>query len=285
MINIKLTDIKYDTINYEGHLLTIKRLDLIHPIISGNKYFKLIHFLEDYKKKELNVPILSFGGAYSNHLIALSYLCNLNKIKSIGVIRGEKVENSFLNFCSNNGMCFKFISRSAFRTNKNPLFLEVLKEEIGDFYLIPEGASSDIGILGSADMITFNDLEKFETISCTVGSGTMLSGVLKRVFYKKDIKVLAFPALKGQGITKKLLTDLNVTNFEQLKIIEAYHFGGFAKQNQELVNFINWFETTYHIPLDSIYSAKMLFGIFDLIDKNSFPYQKVLLIHCGKTNL
>ena len=260
--------------------LIIKREDLIHPFVSGNKFRKLKYNLLEAKKGKYET-LLTFGGAFSNHIAAVAYAGKENGFKTIGIIRGEELhdqitENPTLLFAQNCGMQLEFISREAYRSKSETVFLENLKQQFGDFYLIPEGGTNALAIKGCQEILTSEDVE-FDYICCSVGTGGTISGIINSVLPHQ--KVLGFPALKGDFLNEEIRNFVHNDNWE---LITEYHFGGYAKVNEELIQFVNQFYAENKIPLDPIYTGKMVFGVLDLIQKNYFHAgSKILLIHTG----
>lgn len=260
--------------------LYLKREDKIHPFVSGNKYRKLKYNLLEAKKNGIDT-LLTFGGAFSNHIAAVASSGNALGFKTIGIVRGEELENkvsenSTLNFAKHNGMQFKFVSRELYRNKTSESFLNDLKEIYGDFYLIPEGGTNKLAVKGCEEILTVED-KTFDYICCAVGTGGTISGLIN--CSKPSQQVLGFPALKGDFLKEDISKFATQTNWE---LITDYHFGGYAKINKELVAFINQFKIENEVSLDPVYTGKMLFGIIDLINKNYFPKgSKILAIHTG----
>ena len=260
--------------------VAIKREDLIHPFVSGNKFRKLKYNLLE-AKKEKHETVLTFGGAFSNHIAAVAYAGKENGFKTIGIIRGEELqdkitENPTLLFAQNCGMQFEFISREAYRSKSETSFLENLKQQFGAFYLIPEGGTNSLAIKGCQEILTPEDAE-FDYICCSIGTGGTISGIINSVLPHQ--KVLGFPALKGDFLKDEIRNFVHNDNWE---LMNEYHFGGYAKVNPVLIQFINQFYAENKIPLDPIYTGKMVFGVLDLIQKNYFRAgSKILLIHTG----
>ena len=260
--------------------LYIKREDKIHPFVSGNKYRKLKYNLLEAKNNGFDT-LLTFGGAFSNHIAAVASAGNAFGFKTIGIVRGEELgnkisENSTLSFAKENGMQFKFVSRELYRNKTSESFLNDLKEEFGDFYLIPEGGTNKLAVKGCEEILNTED-NTFDYICCAVGTGGTISGLIN--CSKPSQQVLGFPALKGDFLKEDISKFATQTNW---KLITDYHFGGYAKINEELVTFINQFKIDNQVSLDPVYTGKMLFGIIDLINKNYFPKgSKILAIHTG----
>lgn len=264
----------------DGVELYIKREDKLHAFVSGNKYRKLKYNLLEADKLGYKT-LLTFGGAYSNHIAAVASAGALLGFKTIGVIRGEELvseidNNPTLRFAKQNRMQFKFVSREDYRNKTSEEFSEYLKDEFGDFYLIPEGGTNHLAIKGCEEILSNSDKD-FDYICCAVGTGGTISGLIN--CSKPSQQVLGFPALKGDFLKEDISKFVNKNNW---KLITDYHFGGYAKINTELVSFINEFKHVYSIPLDPVYTGKMLFGILDLIEKKQFPKSsKILAIHTG----
>lgn len=260
--------------------LYLKREDLIHPYISGNKFRKLKYNIRDAKLTEKQT-ILTFGGAYSNHIAATAYACKENGLDSIGIIRGEELEdkirgNPTLSFAQSCGMRFLFVTREAYRKKSNPIFLKKLKDQFGDFYLIPEGGTNELAVKGCEEILNSEDAI-YNYICTCVGTGGTISGIINAA--KRHQKILGFPALKGDFLKQDIRKFAKKENWE---LLTDYHFGGYGKINTELITFINKFKSDYGIPLDPIYTGKMMVGIFDLIKSGYFPENaKILVIHTG----
>ncbi len=263
-----------------GISLEIKREDLLHPFVSGNKFRKLKYNLLQ-AKAENKETILTFGGAYSNHIAAVAYAGKEQGFKTIGVIRGEELgdkitENPTLQFAQECGMQFEFVTREAYRFKAEPDFIVNLQQKFGTFYLVPEGGTNEYAIKGCEEILTEEDA-KFNYVCCAVGTGGTISGIINSALPHQ--KVLGFPALKGDFLKDEIRKFATNKNWE---LITDYHFGGYGKVNEELILFINQFYKQTGVPLDPIYTGKMVFGVIDLIQKNYFPDNtKILLIHTG----
>lgn len=260
--------------------LSIKREDLIHPFVSGNKYRKLKYNLAKAKTMGCKV-LLSFGGAYSNHIAAVASAGEMYGFGTIGIIRGDELAfenelNPTLAFAVKCGMQLKYVTREAYRGKTSLDFMETLKSEFGDFYFIPEGGTNDLAVKGCEEILDLKD-EAYDYICCSVGTGGTIAGLINASASHQ--KVLGFPALKGDFLQEDIRKFAVRDNWE---LKTNYHFGGYGKIKPELITFINRFNKAYHIPLDPIYTGKMMFGIFDLIDKGFFPKDsKLLAIHTG----
>ncbi len=260
----------------------IRREDLIHPFVSGNKFRKLKYNLLQ-AAKENHHTLLTFGGAYSNHIAATAYAGKKSGFKTIGIIRGDELafkinENPTLKFAQDCGMKFEFVSREQYRIKESLDFISKLNNKYGSYYLVPEGGTNSYAIKGCEEILSNQD-SIFDYICCAVGTGGTIAGISNSVIEKQ--KVLGFPSLKGDFLQKDICNFAKQDNFS---LISDYHFGGYGKVNEELIAFINSFYKENKIPLDPIYTGKMVFGVIDLINKNYFPENsKILLIHTGGT--
>lgn len=260
--------------------VSIKRDDLLHPLISGNKFRKLKYNLEEAKKLQHDT-LLTFGGAFSNHILAVAAAGNEFGFKTIGIIRGEELagkysQNPTLQKAEQLGMNFVFVSREEYRYKAEAKYIEDLRQKYGDFYLIPEGGTNALAVKGCEEIVTLDDAE-FDYVCCAVGTGGTISGIIN--CSKPCQKVLGFPALKGDFLQQDIRKFATKDHWE---LITDYHFGGYAKTTPQLIDFMNDFYDQYKIPLDPIYTGKMVFGVFDLIKKNYFSKNaKILLIHTG----
>lgn len=271
---------KVNLANEYGIGVYIKREDRIHDFVSGNKYRKLKYNILEADKLGFKT-LLTFGGAFSNHIAAVASVGKVCKFKTIGIIRGEELEskiesNPTLQFAKSCGMQFEFVSREDYRKKTSEAFINRLKETFGDFYLVPEGGTNDLAVKGCEEILTDADKD-FDYICCAVGTGGTISGLIN--CSKPGQQVLGFPALKGDFLQQDISKFVSKTNW---KLITDYHFGGYAKINRELVEFINRFYNQNEVPIDPVYTGKMLFGINDLIVQGYFPEgAKILAIHTG----
>ena len=275
----KIKELKLNINNSNNIKLFIKREDLIHDIVSGNKWRKLNYNFKYIKEKKIK-KILSFGGAYSNHLHALSWLAKKNNIKSFGLVRGCKlsIENPTLSFCKKNKMDLFFLNRSTYRNNKynNPIFKKIIKSK-ENVFVIPEGGFNEFGIKGCEEIM--NEVnEHYDIICCSIGSGCTAVGIIKSL--KFDQSFLGFSSFKNNAQIKNIISEkVKTMNWE---INSEYNFGGFGQVNDDLKKFIKDFKNTYAIMLDPIYTSKLFFGLFDMISKNKLPKDsRILALHTG----
>lgn len=273
------TKIDLPLLSEKGIQLAFKREELLFPGISGNKYRKLKYNIQAAKAAKQHT-LLTFGGAFSNHIAAVAYAGAVNGFKTIGVIRGEELAslplNPTLEKAKSHGMSFHFVTREAYREKHRPQFVAKLQETFGHFYLIPEGGTNALAVKGCTEILHELDT-KFTHISVAVGTGGTLSGLAEAAFDHQEI--LGFPALKGAFLQKDIC---NFTQQNNWSLFESYHFGGYAKVTPTLVNFANQFNMDTGIVLDPIYTAKMVFGVMDLIENDYFESgAHILMIHTG----
>ncbi|OCK53406.1 1-aminocyclopropane-1-carboxylate deaminase [Chryseobacterium sp. CBo1] len=259
--------------------LFIKREDLIHPQISGNKYWKLFfninHYLENQPKNPL---IITFGGAFSNHISAVSATGNLAKVKTLGIIRGEELENKWthnptLVFAKRNGMNLKFVTREEYR-HKDKL-TEFLQQEFPEALIIPEGGTNINAVQGIKMMLN-NDTKDFDYLCTAVGTGGTLAGISE--FCEENQKVIGFKVVDDSSLENKTS---ELTSKQNFHLTDAA-FGGYGKINDENVRFINDFKMKFDIPLEPIYTGKMMQKVFEMIYADYFPEgSKILCFHTG----
>ncbi|WP_083564715.1 1-aminocyclopropane-1-carboxylate deaminase/D-cysteine desulfhydrase [Sinomicrobium oceani] len=273
-------EIPLDIVLRQGIRLEIKRDDLLHPFISGNKFRKMKYNIHEAVKQEHHT-LLTFGGAYSNHIAAVAAAGKEYGFRTIGIIRGEELaekvrENPTLSFAEKSGMQFRFISRSDFREQHTAAFLDGLRNEFGSFYLLPEGGTNDLAVKGCEEILNPGD-KGFDYLCCAVGTGGTISGLINSS--EKNQEVLGFPALKGDFLTDDIRKFAHQDNWS---LRQEFHFGGYARVNEELIRFINDFRQKTGIPLDPVYTGKMMYGILKLIDSGYFKSgASILAIHTG----
>ncbi|MCE9539827.1 MAG: pyridoxal-phosphate dependent enzyme [Bacteroidetes bacterium] len=300
-MNIPLQAINDAVTKNHGIHLFILRTDLNHPHISGNKLFKLKYNLLEAEKKNIKT-LLTFGGAFSNHISATAAAGKEYGVKTIGIIRGEPypVLNPTLQFAMECGMELHYVPRILYR-NKKELYDYVYKQFLQEtFYLIPEGGSNELGVLGCKEITGYINTD-FDYVCSPCGTGATITGIVLSL--KNNQKAIGFQILKAEGYIKneveewlkkepniRLARGNNESGNDIGAIIvqnnwsinENYHFGGYAKTQTELTGFINWFEETNHVPLDFIYTGKMMFGIYDMIGKGFFKKgETIVAVHTG----
>ncbi len=284
---IPLQAIHDKTTDKYGIHLFILRTDLNHALISGNKWFKLKYNLQEAKQQNINT-LLTFGGAFSNHIAATAAAGKEYGFKTIGIIRGEALEelNPTLQLARECGMQVHYVSRTLYRDKEN--LYEYVKQTFANesYYLIPEGGSNSFGVKGCKEIIQHITTD-FDYICCACGTGATMAGITLSLKNKQH--ALGFQVLKATDYIKNevaqwlekenLLGIKSVTNWS---INEDYHFGGYAKTTVELKNFIKQFEKDNDVPLDYIYTGKMMAGIYDLIQKGYFQKgETIVAVHTG----
>ncbi len=261
----------------------VLRLDQVHPEVTGNKFYKLRYNLQQATSQN-HRHVLTFGGAYSNHIYATAAAAKEVGLASIGIIRGEllDVQNPTLAFARAAGMTLLGISREHYREKNQAEFLENLRKQFGDFYLIPEGGTNALAIQGTREILIGSHSE-FSHVLTPIGTGGTFAGIAASLLSHQ--KLLGISALKGEGIREEMTDLLNAEGIQSPGILEVftqYHQGGYAKWTTKLIDFIHWFWDAFGIPLDPIYTGKMAFACWDLLQQNYFPPgSRILLIHTG----
>ncbi|RZJ34339.1 MAG: 1-aminocyclopropane-1-carboxylate deaminase/D-cysteine desulfhydrase [Flavobacterium sp.] len=266
-------------VSENGVSLTVRREDLIDAEIPGNKFRKLKYNLDQARSQGKKL-LLTFGGAYSNHIDAVAAAGKRFGLETVGIIRGEElvekiVENPTLSRAAANGMRLKFVTRAEYKLKNSKAFLDRLEKEFGEFYLLPEGGTNELAVKGCEEILTGDDA-KFDYICCAVGTGGTLAGLINSS--KAEQMVLGFPILKAdlRADISKWTTRIN------WELIAGYEFGGYGKVDGRLIQFINGQMKQNSLPLDPIYTGKMLFGVMDLISTGYFREGSMILaIHTG----
>ncbi|MEY4931618.1 MAG: hypothetical protein RI909_2342 [Bacteroidota bacterium] len=276
----QIHEIESQIFEQSGVRLLIKREDQNHPFVSGNKWWKLKYNLEEALKAG-HTTLLTFGGAYSNHIYATAAAAHELGFKSIGIIRGEETLplNPTLSFAKASGMELHYVSREAYRNKTEASFIGQLHKQFGDFYLIPEGGTNELAVKGCAEFARqLNTEVDFDYLCLPIGTGGTIAGMMEGLDDSK--KIIGFPSLKGATFLEKDIR--NYTSKQNGQLVYDYHFGGYAKVTSELTDFMNEFEKQFNIPLDPIYTAKMMFGVMDLIKKKFFESgSTILVVHTG----
>lgn len=263
----------WDGMDVEADVL---RLDLVDPVISGNKWFKLEYYLRDAIAKGCK-RIITYGGAWSNHLLATAAACKYFGIASLGIIRGEEPAtwSSTLQQAREYGMEFQFVSREAYRSKQNP---DGVKNE-GD-YVIPEGGYGMPGVKGAANICTYFNPHAYSHICCATGTGTMTAGLISGI--QGISSVCAISVLKNDTGCADRIKSLLDPGDNSFQVIDEFPFGGYAKYNPALISFMNEFYSTTGIPTDIVYTAKLFYALDQLILRGYFPPgSKILTIHSG----
>ncbi len=275
-----VTELKGQIFEQKGVRFLIKREDQNHPFVSGNKWWKLKYNLEEAIKTNQNT-ILTFGGAYSNHIYATAAAAREMGLRSIGIIRGEETLplNETLRFAMACGMELHYVSRDVYRTKASPQFLDELYKEFGDFYLIPEGGTNELAVKGCTEFARLlNQETQVDYLCLAVGTGGTIAGMVEG--FDRSKKILGFAVLKGEAFLEAEIK--RFTTKRNWQLVYDYHAGGYAKTNSALIKFIGEFEENYKIPLDPVYTGKLIWGLFDLLHRGYFaPGSSVLVLHTG----
>ncbi len=259
----------------KGILFNVLRLDQLHPVVSGNKLFKLKYYLQEAKAK--NKKVVTYGGAFSNHLIATAYYCHYLALKCKGIVRGEKPKelSATLLQCESLEMELEFITREHYDSTSTNA------GDNSDEMLIPEGGYGVLGAQGATEILQHEIFNKATHIAISVGSATTLAGLL--LANNKETEIIAVPAVKNMNdLSERLDYLLGADTYETPTIWDTYHFGGFAKVNEELVSFMNQFYKDYKLPTDRVYTSKLLYALTEKINDNYFPKgSNIVAIHTG----
>ena len=260
----------------------VMRLDKIHPVVSGNKWFKLKYYLER-AKREGKDRLVSFGGAYSNHLIALAEACQLNGYSSAAFVRGEEARplSHTLQEARDRGMELHFLSRSGYEKKKKASFL-LRQEHPESDLLIPEGGAGREGVLGADEILSLLPVKSYAHICCAVGTGTTLAGLINGS--GPEQKITGVSILKGtrgfEPLDPAWLNSAAVP--ERVRMIHEDHFGGYAKTNERLIDFMNLIFFESGIPTDFVYTGKLFYSIVRLATEKYFPAgSRILVVHTG----
>jgi 1-aminocyclopropane-1-carboxylate deaminase len=278
-----LVELSDERLARRGVQLLLKRDDLIHPELSGNKWRKLKHVFSEVERSG-QATVLSFGGPYSNHIRALAAAGRFFGFSTIGIIRGEERPlNSSLVRATEDGMRLHYVDRATYRRKRDPDFIAGLRANFGDFFLVPEGGSTPSALPGVAELVREID-RSFEQIFCPVGTGTTLAGLAAAL--EPSQRAIGIAALKGQGFLTDEVAALQTSARGHVtgnwSVDERFHFGGFARRTPELMRFIEDFRRRHSILLDWTYVAKTIFGVFALVEEGAIaPGSTVVALITG----
>ena len=280
-MQLSLNKIEVQTLKsnlWNGYAIDVLRLDMVHPIVSGNKWFKLKFHLQNALVQNKKT-MASYGGAYSNHIIALAYACHAEGLKSVGIIRGQKPRemSATLRSAENFGMQLIFVSREDFK-HKNKLE----QEFDGDYYWINEGGYSTEGMMGASEILSVADTTNYSHIICSCGTGTMIAGLINAALPHQ--KIIGINALKGHMGLENDIKNLLPKNKQQrnFNILNEYHFGGYAKHTTALIDWMKELWQQENLPTDIVYTSKLLYAVKDLCNQNTFAKNsRLLIIHSG----
>ena len=279
-----LQKLEDELLREQGVELWVKREDLLHPHISGNKWRKLKYNLQEARQQGHHT-LLTFGGAYSNHIAATAAAGKEYGLKTIGIIRGEEhlPLNPTLRFATSCGMELHYIPRDKYKLKAEPDFLEEIQQQFGNVYVLPEGGTNLLAVKGCTEIVQDIPIE-YDYICSAMGTGGTLAGIVAGLAGEKQ--VLGFPALKGGEFLKQEVEELvraySGHTYSNWQLITDFHFGGYAKVKPELLAFLEEFRQKHHIPLEPVYTGKMLYGLFDLIRKGFFARgSRIVAVHTG----
>jgi 1-aminocyclopropane-1-carboxylate deaminase len=276
-----------------GVSVNVLRLDKCHPQLGGNKWYKLKYNLLEFQKQP-ELPILSFGGAYSNHLYALAAAGMLLGMRTIGIVRGEMPEplNPVLAFAREQGMTLVPVSRDDYRRKQEPDFLEGLRVRFGDFHLLLEGGSNSLAIKGCEEIVPllkWQNVGSKQLVALCCGTGTTMAGLLKGLSEMESVgapEVLGISVLKGDGyLRSEILRQLQACGCADptdWRVDDAHHCGGYARSNPALQLFLDEFAGFSNLPLEPVYTGKLFYALFDLIEKGVISAgTEIVAIHSG----
>ncbi|MBX3256221.1 MAG: pyridoxal-phosphate dependent enzyme [Chitinophagaceae bacterium] len=260
----------------------VLRLDKIHPVISGNKWFKLKYYLQNARLKGCD-RIVTFGGAYSNHIAATAYAAKLHGFQSTGLIRGEEpqVWSHTLQAARSSGMLLQFLSRTDYNRYKRNISAYTNPGNVGKAYVVPEGGFGQPGVKGASEILETTDISKYSHIIAAVGTGTTIAGLIHKTTDSQQI--LGISSMKNNNsLSTEIELLLNRSLPGRFYLVNEYHFGGYARYTDTLIEWMNNFYREHRIPLDFVYTGKMMYGIFDMISKDLFPAGSgILAVHSG----
>jgi 1-aminocyclopropane-1-carboxylate deaminase len=269
------------TVCFEAHCVDILRLDLPDPVTGGNKTFKLKYNVEEMRRQGLN-RLLTFGGAFSNHIAAVAAAGKRNGFETAGIIRGEELNedsNAVLKFAASCGMKLVFVSRENYRRRNEEDFCKILPEEHGPAYLLPEGGSNSFAVKGCMEILPA-EAAQYDAIVCPVGTGATLAGIIASA--KPHQHVTGIAVLNAQDLEAEVTRLLRGFPVEATWSIDRGHtFGGYANSSPALDAFIGEMKTQHGLPLDHVYSGKALFAVRELLAKGNLTGKRVLFIHTG----
>ncbi|KAA5543948.1 1-aminocyclopropane-1-carboxylate deaminase/D-cysteine desulfhydrase [Adhaeribacter rhizoryzae] len=268
----------------KGVQVYLKREDLLHPTISGNKWRKLKYNLQAAREQKKDT-LVTFGGAYSNHIAAVAAAGKEYNFRTVGYIRGEAHQalNPTLTFAISCGMQLHYLDRETYRLKNTANFLEELQHKYPSAYLLPEGGTNLLALKGCTEILQDIAVD-YDYIICAAGTGGTLAGLIAGLAGEKEI--IGFPALKGGAFLQEDISQLIFSyggqHYHNWELQTQYHFGGYAKIKPELISFIQYFKQQHQVQLEPIYTGKMLYGLYDLIRQEYFkPGTAILAIHTG----
>ncbi len=277
----QLSPVHYPDPQNRNSSISMLRLDTLHPEISGNKWFKLKENILHAQAMPCDT-LLTFGGAWSNHLIATAAAARYSGMKSIGIVRGfhgQAMLTSTLHHCREQGMHLHFVSREDYARKNDEDYLNSLRTKFGACHIIPEGGNNAAGIIGATEIADYIPPDT-NLVTVAIGTGATFCGL--RNGLAQNIRLMGFTVMKNGAYLAETMKPGMHPSARNWQLCTGYHFGGFARHDQSLIRFMNDFFTTQHTPLDFVYTAKMMAGLFDLLDKGKISEPgKIVCIHTG----
>jgi 1-aminocyclopropane-1-carboxylate deaminase/D-cysteine desulfhydrase-like pyridoxal-dependent ACC family enzyme len=277
-----LQKIHHPVFDQAGISVMVKRDDQIHPVVSGNKLYKLSGHLQQFTQSQ-SQTLVTFGGAYSNHLHATAYACKENGISCVAIIRGEQILplNPTLKDCVDNGMILEPVSRKEYGLGMESEVVQEVIDRYPSAYVVPEGGGGELGVVGAQEILSGVDQSQFDVIVAACGTGTTLAGIINAA--EPHVQVVGIPVLKGADKWMPQEIDQYLTNkSKNWELLCDYHFGGYAKHTEEVLEFIKWAEVECQLPLDQVYTGKAFYGLVDRVKSGYWKAgTRILFIHTG----
>nr|WP_240348274.1 pyridoxal-phosphate dependent enzyme [Longitalea arenae] len=261
--------------------MDVLRLDRIHPVISGNKWFKLKYHIQQAQQQNKK-GILSFGGAWSNHLVATALACRQAELESIGIIRGEEpaLPSATLQELQEYHMQLRFVSRQAY--SDEAALITALQSLYPDYYIVPQGGQSELGVQGAAEILQLAQIKSYSHICCAAGTGTMLAGLVRGSLPHQQVIGICSLKLPEHDNSIHRFVKQYAGGQQHYTLFYDYHFGGYARKTGELIDFMNAIYETHDLPTDFVYTGKLLFGMMHLAGSGYFePGSRLLIVHSG----
>ena len=276
-----IQNVAITTKNPKNVQLDVLREDQLHPVVSGNKYRKLKYNLLQVVENNY-AGILTYGGAYSNHIAAVAAAGHHFQIPSVGIIRGEELYtdekiagNETLAFAKAKNMNFKFVSRSVYQKKEHSDEIQEILQEFSDYYVLPEGGTNELAVQGCAEILDQRTAD-YDIVCCPVGTGGTLAGICQSAHEKQLI--MGYSALKGLDVRKLIAPYTN----RKIQVVQEDVFGGYGKIDERLIAFCNAFAKAQQIHLDPVYTGKMLYRLYEAIENGTFAsHTRILAIHTG----
>jgi 1-aminocyclopropane-1-carboxylate deaminase len=281
-----IQEIHHNLLKQAGVRLFVKREDLNHSYISGNKWWKLKYNLEEAHQLKLKT-LLSFGGAYSNHIFATAAAAKESGFENVGIIRGEETLplNATLTFAKQCGMKLHYVDRQSYRKKNTEDFINMLRDEFGEFFLIPEGGTNNFAVRGCREFAqTYIKPLHADYVCLAVGTGGTMAGMIEGL--SGESQIIGFPVLKDAGFLQAeiegLLQNFSGNTYTNWNLDTSYHHGGYAKTTKALMTFIDEMKIEFNLPLDHVYTGKLMWAVMDYVEKGRFQNgATILALHSG----